>query len=330
MRFRVLVSTVIIAIIGYSLFWFYMAGEFEDRIEAWAQTQKPRGLSLRYKELDITGFPYRMELAFTDLNVIKTNGDGLPVLFMAPNITLIAFPWNIYHGVIVSDGGALRIGRRTNPALTLAFGKSRASVIFDRADGAFLRFSAVLGSMKWVGQNDDLAASTADQMKLHILRPQQDDGHDDMELPVQVKLFMELDGLAVRDYFDKKLDKVRLDLELHGKSLPNYSKDSLTAWRDEGGTLSVKNLEVIADNMNVDLNGELSLDQDMKPLGAFSAKLRTPDQTGDSPPKNKLMQELGRLGNPDSKGPSELAVSLQNGLLYLGPVPVYELAPVVE
>lgn len=348
MRLKILVSTVLVLVLGYSFFWFYMAGELEDRIESWVSGQKSRGLIIRYDDLEINGFPYRMELRLIKLRVIRTGRDKMPLLITSPKITLVAFPWKLNHGVIIGEGGTLRIGNRRKPILTMALGKIRASVLIDFAGRQFQQASLIIDQVTWsTGQTSRKSTpSEAQQVKLHLLRLAPSGEGADMELPVQVKFYGEAKDVIAQEIpvgiFGKKADHVKIDLQLQGESLPTYSWDSLAAWRDKGGTLTVNNFEIRSGEMDIELDGEGTLDMDMKPLGAFSAKIHGIDHIVgilaqhaefQMPPANMILEELARMNKPEGSGDKkalDLAISLQGGLLFLGPIPVFELSPVVK
>lgn len=344
MRLKILASFILLLVLGYSFFWYYMAGEVEDRIEVWVKEQKSRGLTVRYKDLEINGFPYRMELSLNKLSVIKTARGKPPVLFTSPHMILVAFPWKINHGVIISDGGEIYVGSRRYPVLTVDLGKIRASVVIDLVSRKFQRASFIIEELSW--STGRVGPSKAAQVKLHIMRPAPSVTAGDMELPVQAKLYLEAKDVIVRELpvgiFGKKADLVKIDLQLHGEKLPAYSKDGLASWRDNGGTLAVKNFEVASGEMDIEMGGEVTLDPDLKPLGAFSAKVHGIDRMVDilsahsgfqMEPGRMILQELKRMNRLEEKGGKkvlDLSISLQGGLLFLGPIPVFELEPVVK
>lgn len=348
MRLKILVSAVLVVVLGYSFFWYYMAGELEDRIEAWVSGQKSRGLSIRYDDLEINGFPYRMELRLIKLKVIRTGQGKTPILMTSPQITLVAFPWKLNHGVIIGEGGTLRIGNRRKPDLTMTLGKIRASVLIDFASRQFQQASLIIEKVTWTtGQTSGKSTpSEAHQIKLHLLRPAPSVDGSEMELPVQVKLYGEAQDVIAQEIpvgiFGKKADQVKIDLQLQGESLPTYTLDSLAEWRDKGGTLTVNTFEIRSGEMDIELDGEVALDMDMKPLGAFSAKIHGIDHIVgilaqlaefQMPPANMILEELTRMNQPEGAGDRkamDLAISLQGGLLFLGPIPVLELSPVVK
>lgn len=351
MRLKILASVIVALIIGYIFFWHYMAGELEKRFESWTYLQKKQGLAITYKALEITGFPYRMELSLSRLAMVKSGKYTPRLSLTTPKITLIAFPWKINHGVIVSAGGQVKWGKRKKPSLTLNFAKSRASVLIDLNRKQLRRLSIISNDITW-WTSQKKKPSAARELKLHILRPDNHPGdQNEMELPAQVKFYLEARDVIAQDLpqkylgkiFGKKADRIRLDLTLHGKTLPQYNRDSLISWRDNGGTLALKMLDITSGKnttsgkIELTLAGESSLDQDLKPLGAFSAKIQGIGQiisilsnhsAFQGKPGSLILEEMTQMSN--GKDRLDLAISLQAGMLFLGPIPLFELEPVVE
>lgn len=349
MRLRILISTVLFAIMGYSLFWYYMAGEVEDRIDTWVGQQSPDGLRVGYDDIEITGFPYRMEITLKSVEISQKRAGNRPAfLYGSPAVIFVAFPWKINHGIIMSRSGRLQVGSRRNPEIDMTIGKLRASLVADLATRTITRASFVVDKVTWrTGHGRRKAKlSEAHEVKIHMLRPGAQAAGDTMELPEQMRLYLQAKDVIAQNLpvgiFGKKADQVKIDLRLHGENLPRYTQDSLSRWRDTGGTLAVKNIEVKSGEMDIDLNGEVTLDQDLKPLGAFSAKVHGIDHmvsilSGHSAfqaaPGNMILQELEQMNKVEAEGGKKaftLSISLQSGLLFLGPIPVYELDPVVK
>lgn len=351
MRLKVLGAVIGAGVVGYVFFWHYMAGEVEDQIESLVRQQKNNGVSIQYEDLEITGFPYRMELTLTDLKVIKTGSGRRTVRGEIGNVTLVAFPWKINHGVIVSDGGTVRIGGRRSPDFTAVFGKTRASVVVDITGRRVAQASFVLADLTWGAgrEKQNNPRSRAEDVKIHLLLPQALASENSMELPLQAKIYLEAKDVEAQEVpvgvFGKKADSVKVDLSLHGEQMPQYEMSSLVQWRDSGGTLAVKNIEIMSGAMDLQLSGEASLDQNLMPLGAFSSTIHgvkhiTQVLSGHSAfqqgPASQILAELDKMSVPEESGPHKgeaalkLPVSLQGGLLFLGPIPVLELSPVIE
>jgi len=355
MRLRILISTVLLLVLGYSFFWFYMAGEVEDRIESFVRLQKPKGILIRYQGLDISGFPYRMDIGLKGVEVTYVAQGKRPVFLSSPQITFIAFPWKITQGVIFSKGSDIRIGHKNDPILHMVIGAVRASALVDLETHSVTKASFIIDKIAWPAGPSSPHGETyeAHDVKLHILRPALPENTDTMELPVQMKVYLEARNIISKENFQdmpsalfvKKINQLRVDLQIHGSTMPSYSKDSLGAWRDEGGTLSLNILEITSGDMDIETNGEVTLDQDFKPLGAFSTKVHglshiieilAQQPAFKEGPGSELLQDLKRLnrGAPaegtQEKNVVEMALSLQSGMLYIGSVPVLDLKAVVE
>ncbi len=348
MRLRILISTVLFTILGYSFFWYYMAGEVEDRIEAWVDQQGQSGLRVGYDDIEITGFPYRIEITLKSVKISKKSGNSPPILYGSPAVIFVAFPWKINHGIIMSSSSSLQVGSRRNPKIDMIIGKLRASLVTDLASRTITRASFVVDKVTWrVGrQQRQEKVSEAHEVKIHMFRPKTQTATDTMELPEQMRLYLQAQDVIVQKIpvgiFGKKASQVKIDLRLHGENLPIYTQDSLSKWRDTGGTLTVKNIEVTSGEMDIDLNGEVTLDQDLKPLGAFSAKVHGIDHMVDIlsghsafqvEPGSMILQELEQMNKLEAVGGKKaftLSISMQSGLLFLGPIPVYELDSVIK
>ncbi|PHZ84365.1 DUF2125 domain-containing protein [Paremcibacter congregatus] len=351
MRLKLLGLVIGGVVLGYTVFWHYMAGEVEDQIEAMVNQQRNQGVSIKYGDLDISGFPYRMELALKDLKVLKTGNKQKTITMTTPLVTLVAFPWKINHGVIVSEGGTMRIGGRRNPDFMISFGPTRASVMVDIMSRKLNRASFVLNKVTWAAGKFPKTGPTsqAGQVKLHFILPETAVSGSSMELPLQAKMYMEAADVVALEVpvgtFGKKANLVTVDIAIHGKEMPQYNVESLKKWRDDGGTLAVKTVEITSGVMDMDLSGETSLDQNMMPLGAFSAKIHGVDHiikvlsghdAFKQEPGKQILVELKKMSHMEETGPHagtavlDLPVSLQNGLLFLGPIPVAELSPVLR
>lgn len=80
----------------------------------------------------------------------------------------------------------------------------------------------------------------------------------------------------------------------------------------------------------------MTLDENLKPLGAFDATVIGMENLIDNLSQNENIPEMARLllggqaksGNVPQEVP--ISISMQNGLLYLGPIMLTELPAVIE
>ncbi|MCF8474661.1 MAG: DUF2125 domain-containing protein [Emcibacter sp.] len=351
MRFKILVSTVLALVIGYSVFWHYMAGEIKEQIEIEIKDQKAHGLTIKYDKLSVTGFPYRMDISIDQLMVVKSGKKTIPIVFSSSNITRFSFPWKIDQGVILSSGGQLRIGEEKTPILIMNMQNIKASSDVSLQQKKIRQASIIVEKIDWTSGKPKKGKkiSKAQDVRFHIMKPETTADLDAIELPALIKLYLSANDVIAQDLpvdvFGKKADHVIVDIQLHGEKWPTYSKKSLVDWRDSGGTFAINSFEVSSGKMDVELGGDITLDQDLKPLGAFTSKIHGIDHIISILSKysifgeeqgQQVLQELKKMskkeksGNFKGKDVLDLAISFQGGLLFLGPIPLYELSPVIE
>ncbi|MFC7048283.1 DUF2125 domain-containing protein [Emcibacter nanhaiensis] len=347
MRFKALVVTVLLVVGGYTAFWFYIAGKVEEKARIWIAAQESRGVHAFYGDLAVEGFPYKIVVKLSELKVelapeLTRRGEANLIF---PEVAIVAFPWKLNHAVLSSAYGDVVLGPMQSPDMTMAVDGLKASLVLDRDSRQPERLSLTSERLSWAYSSlgDKVPPSEARNLQLHVRRALEvTDGRQAMELPALLEVFLSAEDVVAHEIpvgiFGKKADLIRLHTVLHASEFPRYDREGLSRWRDEGGTLAVRTLEVRSGKMEFAMDGELTLDQDLKPLGAFSSQIRGLDHivavlSGHSgfqeEPGSMILEELKNMGeNEGDKGKMlSLAISLQNGLLFLGPIPVYELAP---
>lgn len=111
---------------------------------------------------------------------------------------------------------------------------------------------------------------------------------------------------------------------------------SLSAWRDDGGTVELQNAAIDWGPLSATGAGTLALDEKMQPMGALTARIKGYGAAIDALAAGKAMQPgdaslakfvLAALSKPDADGKPriEAPVTLQNGFVYLGPAKLARL-----
>ncbi|MCH8237896.1 MAG: DUF2125 domain-containing protein, partial [Proteobacteria bacterium] len=125
-----------------------------------------------------------------------------------------------------------------------------------------------------------------------------------------------------------------LDLEasVTGDLPERLDAEALAQWRDRGGTVEIRRLDIRHGPLAVEGDGTLALDGDMQPMGAFTFLVRGFLEALDRLREAGVIEEhparlaktvLGALArNPGGDGGGELKVPLtiQERWLYVGPV----------
>ncbi|WP_417316790.1 DUF2125 domain-containing protein [Emcibacter sp.] len=349
MRFKALVLTVLLLIGAYTAFWFYLAGKAEEKARIWIAAQENRGISTYYGDFSVEGFPYKIVLRFSELKVElapELTGRG-NVGLVFPDLAVVAFPWKLNHAVLSAAYGDISMGPLENPDMTVAVDGLKASLVLERDSHRPERMSLTMDRLSWTyaGTREQMPPSEARELQLHVRQALQvADGQQSMELPALLETFVAARDVIAHEIpvgiFGNKADSIRLHTVFHASQFPSYDHDGLSAWRDEGGTLAVREFEIRSGKMDLTMEGDLTLDQDLKPLGAFSSQIRGLDHivavlsghpAFQQDPANMLLEELKNMGIAQGEEGNmlPLSISLQNGLVFLGPIPIYELAPLV-
>lgn len=78
MRFSLTFGALLAALLGYAAYWFVLAGEIEQAVHNWTAQQNDNGLSLAYDGLEVSGFPYRMQIEIRNVRLGAAGGTALP------------------------------------------------------------------------------------------------------------------------------------------------------------------------------------------------------------------------------------------------------------
>ena len=65
-------GAIVIAVAGYSGYWFIAAGEIGDRIDEWAEKQRAEGLEIESTGTEVAGFPTRFEVTLREPRIHDT------------------------------------------------------------------------------------------------------------------------------------------------------------------------------------------------------------------------------------------------------------------
>jgi hypothetical protein len=141
--------------------------------------------------------------------------------------------------------------------------------------------------------------------------------------------------------FAPRIDAVALTADLLGPIAPGPLPTALDAWREAGGTLEVREFRLKWPPLAVAASGTLSLDGELQPIGALTAKFQGFFEAVDTLAERghvrstqasmaKVMLALLARA-PEGGGPPELnlAVTLQDRKLYTGPLALMDM-PLVE
>ena len=145
---------------------------------------------------------------------------------------------------------------------------------------------------------------------------------------------------AVRGVLGQIVERASLNAQLTGRIPPGLPlKEALVAWRDDGGTLEVRELSAIWGQLAMAAAGTLALDKAMQPEGALNARARGYNETVDALATAGLANRRAATAakivlnllakQPQGSGPPEIIVPItaQSSWIYLGPVALLPIPP---
>lgn len=329
---------VVLAVAGlWAAGWHLVADKIQSRLDAWIEARRAEGFVAEHSGVRIEGFPTAWVL--TVAQPVLAGAGAAAWVWQGETLEVQFSPWTLRDVAVrfpgehkVSAGGSSALGglwrvraARPDGRLLLNANGRLEQLEIDFADAEVTRLpdSKPVQIARLVGV-------------ANVLRPPADHSNDTFTLALK------LDGVSPVTppvaALGTVVDAVRLDLAVKGQLPAGKLGPSLAAWRDDGGTLEINHIGVKWGPVNADGSGTLTLDEQNRPLGAFTARWRGYGETLDAlqvagqlrpweAAGAKIM--LGALARQQSDGASQVEVPLtaQDGRLYVAGFPLMRLQP---
>jgi len=333
-----LFAAVLIAILGYTAFWFFLKRQVERGLADWAAMQRQIGWQVAYAPPQVSGYPYRLVIAVRDI-AMGDPGHAQAWALRLPSIRAITHPWTLRHLILEQEGELeLSWGPATARAELRANGDAvRASLVLDSRDR--LQRLAVEGRNGALDVRfprfDGRFTARAEHAELHLRdnRARQASGGTVSSADLAVSLD-NLTSSMIRPSppFGPTIASVGLDLGVTGR----IDAPSVAAWRDDGGTVELRRAALRWGPLDASATGTLAVDNQMRPIGALTAEAKGWEAVIDKLVDMRqiargqargLKLALGLLSKPTADGGKVLSapIALQNGKLMVGPAAVMDL-----
>jgi hypothetical protein len=330
------------AVVAY---WLWARQALGDGIARWRDQQIERGYTVDYAGPEFGGFPFALSVTFRQPRVTTPQG----LTWQGPTILGEARLWDPFtidlhfrglHRLTADATGATGAGLPR--AADIAAEDAGGRVVLQR-DGRVESASVDLGGLVVNGPEIETVTLARLTARLGPLRSAASD-------PSGAKL-EELDlvgeALAVKlpagrgGLLGDQLDRLSFDSTIIGGIPPGRPAVALPAWRDRGGRWRFRHLAVLWGPLDLQADGALGLDAAMRPAGEFKTEIKGAGriidrltQDGGMKPEAAFAARLAlaAMGRTDAAtGESVLAapISLRQGMLYLGPIPLVPIAPVL-
>ncbi|HEV2677608.1 MAG TPA: DUF2125 domain-containing protein [Aliidongia sp.] len=325
------VAVIVALVVLYSTAWLMLAHRARSRVDTYIARERDRGTNLSYGAETTGGFPLRLEVRFSDLAV-----DGLPHMakarLTAPTAIAWARPWQLDAWRFALPAGV----SIDAPQGTLVLGSLKGTL------GTVLGPGATPGGQLADIQVESLSITSGDRTaKLAAatldlrLPPTPPHAHEEPLFSISLRAHQITLAAGVVP-LGQQVDHLKLDATWRGPVPPGKLADALAGWRDDGGTIELQSVDLAWGPLSLAADGTLTLDKDMQPLGAFSARIMGYDAILDALIASggikqndaalarmglSMMAQRGADGTPQLKTP----VSVQANAIFLGPARLLKL-----
>ena len=327
----IVVFSLAVLLSGYGGWWYLVASQLRKNISMWVEQQTEKGVSIKFEKMSQKGFPGPIHLLITKPKMLKSGQQGWS--WSGDILNLSINPWAVNQ---------LRID-----VMGLHQWKLHKLDGVRKYEGS---------AKKWVGELT-LKDGVLDQININLST-------------LEIKNVNITDSLQVKEA-DIKVFKISEDapsfkFRVRGLVLPNNLQtplgrdvrhvdakgvfigrlqlgkwpDFLEAWRDGGGALDFKYLDLDYPPLRVRGDGTVALDSKMQPIGVFGVKVGGVFETVDALydqgliPMGTLFATKIVLGMLTKKSVGEdnsylnIMLTLQDRTLYAGTVQLLKIAPI--
>ncbi len=335
----------------YGGYWSYLAGQVETGVEHWFAERTSEGLKAGYASLRVGGFPFQL-VAVIEAPELAAPKGLKPWSWKGPALVLKARPWRLTRVRVSAPGRhhftVTRGGSRA--AFTVGAGKLELKLKHRGVATGRAMLSVREVTLRDAYEKAVAGVAAADFI---VERPgRADDGGPGGPAPA-VDFLAQAEGVSYPAAPVRGLGRTTARLVVQvsvtgqaddgpGSQLGprKFGAEAMARWRDSGGTLEVKRFALNHGPLTLDGDGTLALDDRMRPIGAFTLRVKGFEEALDrlagagvikpypAALVKTVMKSLARKQGVPGGEELKVPLSLQDGRLYVGPVALAKLPPI--
>jgi hypothetical protein len=349
-KYLIFLAALMLAALAWTAGWFWLENKLRNDIVGFVEAQAKNGMILDWSGINISGFPIRFSTSFknpqaqwtiADRRVFWTGADiSIRPFIEGPEIASFRSPGR-HNFHILKNNNDLLIdinardfeGRLYFDKLAHAVGLRGRAAPFTISLNGSPEITIAEATLNWARTNGATAEGG--------IYP--DSAGDSISMVLkQIDLAALLIDPGVVQTLGTKIRTLSSQVALRGALDPRSTEtESLTSWRNAGGTLEVENFNLIWGPLRIAGNGTLTVDQTLQPAATFSARVAGLDQL------LYLLEGHGKIGQqqaaiarialavltpaPANGAPPEASVhiTIQDRVLSIGPIPLMKIDPIV-
>jgi hypothetical protein len=347
MRYRILFISLITAIAAYVVYWMVLSGHLKKTIAAWIETEHQAGIDISYDKLTISGFPYRFEVRLVKPVVAMSKGNT-PFRWTSPLLVTESLAWRPNHVVVLTEESHLEIDKTPYGRVSLGIKGGKASFV-TALRGQLKRADAVADSLSIELASKPKDISTVGHVEAHLRTEYDYSAHKDGALNPNGP---PLDNLALsftdihlaglpKNPYGNKIAVLQSEIELRGTTPPARNVKQMGDWRDRGGTFEFSHFILKWGDFDAKASGTMTLDKEMRPLGAFVVKVKGYGPLIDyldaihvidgelAANARAAMNMIVQSGSVGDEGRVAIPIALQGGRFFFGPLPLAKVPSIL-
>ena len=331
----VIVAVFCLALLFYSGYWWRLSREAPEVVEEIAHKWGERGVETDYLGVDVSGYPYRLQVGLNGVTIQSLHSLYQSRLKM-PVVKFTAHPWNLSHWVGIARIPFQLEIRIPETEVGVEVERGRTSIVLGENQRAE-RFSLQLDKVTFQSMSGK-AYGQLDQLQVHLREI------PDPKIAHGIGLLMEnlVVGSLANIEQPIEVDGLIMEAKLFGPIPVKWDVPSLNSWRTGGGVLELERLHVSWLGVDLELSGTVALDDLLRPIGAGTAIVEGYGQVLASMNRGGLIGRAVTIGatlaldllstTSQETGQKfvQAPVTLQDGVLSVGPVALMHVGAIID
>ncbi len=341
---RTIVALVVAGGLAYGVLWHAMADAMRARVAQTIAEARARGFVVRIPRIDETGFPGRVAVALSGLSA-RFAGDGTRIVLSLGAGRLASAPWrpdrlhlagrDLRFALGVLDLAAERIegsAERSREGTGFVIALDRAAFFLPLSGRASLHPAR----MRIAGLIAPSSPRRRDRSGAAV--------EEAIEEPLAWRIGVLAEDIVIGDEAPARRNgrrpavaAIEMQIAWHGPGAWPATRTRLARWRDAGGTLDIERFSLHMGASVLEIEGTLSIDERMRPLGAFTLRVERPRPLLDAlvlhgivslPEARAITRRIAaRERETGARGRVELPLTIEEGRIVIDGVPVGRLGP---